>query len=102
MALLATVVRRAVKELEGPDLDRAAAGLAVKYAVAIDEDDTRLEKLGPQLQSLLESLLMTPRARAVAVKGGRGDDKRVDPLDELRARRAARVNNPPAVDTPAP
>lgn len=97
MATLATLVRRAVKELTGPD--KAAAELAVTYARAIDADDSRMEKLGPLLLATLESLLITPRARALVLKGGDRDGSRANPLDELRAKRSARQRDPKAVDS---
>lgn len=96
---LADVVRKAVGDLDLPPSDRAAAELAVTYAVAIDEDIDRIDKLGPLLQSILESLLATPRARASVLKGGGRAGQRNNPLDELRARRAARERDPQAVDS---
>lgn len=91
-------MRSAVDELGPEDRDRAAAELAFTYARQIDVGDDPA-KLGPLLLATLESLLMTPRARAAAVRGGvpDGGDKR-SPLDELRERRA-RKSNPPDLDT---
>lgn len=54
--------------------------------------------LGPKLLAALESLGMSPRARA-ALKGGKPDDKPgKSPLDELRAARA-RKNGATSVDS---
>lgn len=92
------VVRQAAAEHQGADL--GAVELAITYAAAIDAG-ADLEKAGPLLLAVLESLLMTPRARAATGKGGDHGDRGSDPLDELRARRGARVNNPPAVDPAA-
>lgn len=65
-----------------------AAELAMTYARKI-ESDGDLDRLGPQLLVVLESLLLTPRARAAAMKAV-NNDRPTSPLDELRARRAAR------------
>lgn len=92
-------VRKAAAAIEGVDL--AAVELAATYARAID-DGGDVDKTGPLLLTALESLLMTPRARAATAKGGDRDGRGSNPLDELRARRGARVNNPPAVDSTAP
>lgn len=47
--------------------------------------------LGPKLLATLDALGLTPKARASA-KGGGGDQPRpADPLDELRAKRRARL-----------
>lgn len=92
-------VRKAAVAIEGVDL--AAVELAATYGAAID-DGGDVDKTGPLLLAALESLLMTPRARAATVKGGDRDGRAGSPLDELRARRGARVNNPPAVDASAP
>ena len=91
-------VRKAAAAIEGVDL--AAVELAATYGAAID-DGGDVDKTGPLLLAALESLLMTPKARASTAKGGDRDGRGSNPLDELRARRGARVNNPPAVDTTA-
>lgn len=133
MALLATVVRRALASIEDPSpKDQAAGALAVTYAKAIDEanvvaasltkvlrevaeldQDTydrllplavRIERthvlatLGPKLLATMDALLITPKARSALQKGVKDAGKRRNPLNELRARRAARVDNTPAVD----
>lgn len=76
--------------------DRAAADLAASYARAIDEG-AELQKFGPLLLAALEALLLTPRARAAAMKKGTDDEPTPNPLDELRERRARR-NGTPAMD----
>lgn len=91
-------VRKAAAAIEGVDL--AAVELAATYGAAIDGGGD-VDKTGPLLLAALESLLMTPRARAATAKGGDRDGRGSNPLDELRARRGARVNNPPAVDPTA-
>ncbi|MGC4942133.1 hypothetical protein [Kribbella sp. DT2] len=95
---LEDVVRKAAAAVDGADL--AAVELAATYGAAID-DGGDVDKTGPLLLAALESLLMTPRARAATAKGGDRDGRGSNPLDELRARRGARVNNPPAVDSAA-
>jgi hypothetical protein len=85
-------VSEGLAELEPLDArDRAVADLAVTYALAIDcdEDGKALADLGPKLLAALQQLGMTPSARKAAVKGAPEGEKR-SPLDELRARRAAR------------
>lgn len=68
--------------------DQAAAELALTYAREIDLGGD-LAKLGPALLACLSALLLTPAARAAAMKGGQGADaKPGSRLDELRERRA--------------
>lgn len=78
------------------DADLAAVELAAAYAVELDSGGD-VDKVGPLLLAALESLLLTPRSRSA--KGGGRDDKPGNPLDELRARRGARVGNAPPVDS---
>lgn len=91
-------VRQATSTVAGADV--AAVELAVTYAVHID-DGGDLEKTGPLLLAVLESLLLTPKARTAIVRGGGQDGGAGNPLDELRKRRAAREHNPPTVDPTA-
>lgn len=93
---LEDVVRKAAAAVEGVDL--AAVELAATYGAAIDSGDS-IDKVGPLLLAALESLLMTPKARASTAKGGADASGISNPLDELRARRSARVNDPSTVDT---
>lgn len=72
------------------DRDAGAVQLAVTYAQRIDLGEP-MEKLGPALLQCLESLLMTPRARATVLKGAGDDAKPTSPLDELRRRREQRT-----------
>lgn len=99
MSGLVDAVRKAAADV-GTPADAAAVELAATYAEAIDGGED-IVKTGPLLLAVLESLLMTPRARAATAKAGDRDGRGSNPLAELRARRGARVNNPPAVDTPA-
>lgn len=91
-------VRKAAAAVEGVDL--AAVELAATYAVHIDTGGD-VEKTGPLLLAALESLLMTPKSRAATAKGGDRDSKPDNPLDQLRAKRRARVNDAPPVDSAA-
>ena len=85
-------------ELEPLDArDQAVADLALLYARGIDDsgewaDKQRdpLAELGPKLLACLVQLQMTPGARE-KVKADLGDQGgKVNPLDELRARRRER------------
>lgn len=97
---LASSVRKALSTLGTPGIDTAAAELALAYARAVDNGGD-LEKIGPLLLNVLESMLMTPKARAAVVKGARDDTSRKSPLDELRARRDARNRDTATVDPAA-
>lgn len=101
---LADAVRVGIAELGDLDpRDRAVAALAVQYAEHIDDpidwgDVQRdpLAELGPKLLAALRELGLTPAAR----KGIVGDApapaaKPKSKLDELHARRAARVSGAP-------
>jgi hypothetical protein len=91
-------VRAGLAELEPLDVrDRAAADLAIMYAEHIDDqsdwsDKQRdpLAELGPKLLAALTALGLTPQARKAAVPTVA--ERPTSPLDELRARRAARTS----------
>jgi hypothetical protein len=89
---LERAVSGAIRDLAVQPKDSGTAALAKTYAKAIDAGEP-LEKLGPLLLACLESLLMTPRARAALVKrGSDGDDgKPASPVDEIRERRERRA-----------
>jgi hypothetical protein len=102
MALVDSV-RAGLAELEPLDVrDRATADLALLYAKRIDAaasgtfddwgDKQRdpVAELGPKLLACLVQLGMTPAARKNVV-GDKPAKKPANPLDELRARRAART-----------
>lgn len=93
---LEDVVREAAAGITG--VDSAAVELALKYAVELDSGGD-LVKVGPLLLAALESLQLTPRSRSA--KGGDDASGISNPLDELRARRSSRVNDPSTVDTAA-
>jgi hypothetical protein len=97
---LADAVRGALEKLENTPLDEGAVRLALVYAEAIDDDPAQLAKLGSGLLAVLESLAMTPRARAAVVGKGVSprDDAPRSKLDQLRDRRAAREHPAAAVD----
>lgn len=92
---LSSAVEEAISAFTEP-----AAELAMTYARKIDAGGD-LEKLGPQLLAVLESLLLTPKARAAAMRGEKNDSPAKSPLDELRARRAARQRGTTDLDTAA-
>lgn len=71
--LLADAVRVTLAELKLADEDQAATRLARTYAKTIDDADDQqdaLERLGPKLLAVLESLGATPAARARIRVGG--------------------------------
>jgi hypothetical protein len=82
-------VSEGLAELEPLDVrDRAAAELALTLALAIDTGEVAISDASPKLLAALVQLQMTPAARAAASKCA--PDAARSPLDELRARRAAR------------
>lgn len=68
------------------DEDETAAGHVDTIRTALAEHSVASD-LGPKLLAALEALLLSPRARKVAMKGGT-DGKPVSRLDQLAARRA--------------
>jgi len=82
-------------------VDQAAVQLALTYAAAVDAGEP-VEKVGPPLLAVMEALGMTPRARAALAKGVTSAGPSASPLDELRARRAARQDRTPDLDATAP
>jgi len=97
---LETAVRAALDAHHTQPADAGAVELALTYARGVDLGDD-LAKLGPPLLATLSALGMTPVARAALAKGASGETA-TNPLDELRARRAARADRAAAVDTAAP
>lgn len=87
---LETELRSSAAQLSILPSDRACLELALTYARAIDLGDD-LAKIGPALLACLAALGMTPAARAALAKGGTGAAPTKSPLDELRAKRAARA-----------
>ena len=98
---LVSAVRRSLRGLELADADKGAAELALTYAKQID-DGHDVKVFGPLLLAVLDSLLMTPRARSAVLRGVARDGDTPSPLDQLRARRAARVDDPETVDPGPP
>ena len=98
----AEVARALAAHPPGPR-DQGAVALALTYAKELDMGGD-LAKLGPALLACLDALQMTPRARAVAQRGGTGkpdEHPATTRMDELRARRAGK-NGAAAMDAPAP
>jgi hypothetical protein len=98
---LVEAVRGAVEVLALAPADQGAVQLALTYAAAVDAGEP-VEKVGPPLLAVLEALGMTPRARAALTKGVTNGVPVASPLDELRARRAARQHGPEDLDPAAP
>lgn len=98
---LVKAVEQAVEVLALTPADQGAVRLALTYAQAIDLGEP-VEKVGPPLLAVLEALGMTPRARAAITKGGTSASPSASPLDELRAKRAARQRGPEDLDPTAP
>jgi hypothetical protein len=103
---LRTAVQAALDVRDDRDpRDLGAEQLALRYAALVDEakgtaDEVKVAgDLGPKLLAALAALGLTPAARQEAVKGGPSGTEHRSPLDELRARRAARQHNAKAVDT---
>lgn len=71
--------------------DGGTVELALTYALEIDAGGD-IAKLGPPLLSCLAQLMLTPAARAAALRTGKQPDKDgTSPLDELRRKRAERA-----------
>jgi hypothetical protein len=104
MTLLQSV-QKSLKEVPADSKDAAARDLAIRYAKAIDANEygDELKVLGPKLLSVLESFMLTPKARASVLKGAADNEpvNKPSPADELRARRAARKPGPSTVDSTA-
>jgi hypothetical protein len=90
---LAAAVLAALGSKQDTPQDSGAVRLAQTYAEAIDADRDQLAKLGPGLLAVLESLGLTPRARAALLgKGGETSAPTRNRLDDLRERRRARAD----------
>lgn len=88
--LIRPAVNATIAALTLGDQDKAAVRLAERYADAIDNTEDRaevMEKLGPKLLAVLESLGATPAARA-RLRGGGGPHGE-SRLSALRAARGA-------------
>jgi len=73
--LLGPAVAAAIDALQAAPADAGAVKLARQYADAIDQADDRteaLEKFGPKLLAVLESLGATPKGRAALRKEAPG------------------------------
>jgi hypothetical protein len=109
--MLEQVIRESLLQTSLTDADAAAAELALTYARSLDghqpceecgcQGGGDLTKLGPALLAVLESLLLSPRARAAAKKAVSTSEPAANPLDALAERRLRR-GRPQAVDAAAP
>src|SRR5258708_39900028 len=85
--LLSPAVAETVTGLTLAAADAAAVKLAQRYAAAIDGADNRaeaLERLGPRLLAVLESLGATPAARAKLKEGRAAGSGKPGGLQALR------------------
>ena len=99
---VATEVVNALRAFPPGPRHSGTVALALTYAKEIDLGGD-LAKIGPALLACLVELQMTPRALAVAQRGGAGkpdEQPAKSPLDELRARRAGK-NSAQTVDPTA-
>lgn len=88
-------VRAAVGVLDVSGEDEAAVALALRLAVAIDNEGSgrTVAELAGRLLAVLESLGATPAARKALAKGVPADGAaKQSALDELRKRREQRRN----------
>lgn len=89
---LAESLQKSLETLELLPRDDAAVRLATEYATQLDGGADAV-KMGPAYLACLEALGMTPRARAaIAGRGDPASGSGTSPLDQLRAKRAARAN----------
>ena len=100
---IAEALSTSLAALELRPEDQAAVALAKAYAGVLDDSPGELQKTGPALLSVLESLGMTPRGRAAVVGKGVSprDGNSKSKADELRERRAARQHASAPVDPSA-
>lgn len=87
---LARALERSLRALPKQPEDQAAVELARTYARMIDAKDDTLHMLGRSFRETLETLGMTPRARAALTKPTPAESQG-SPLDELRSRREQRA-----------
>lgn len=97
MDRLAEIVAESLRVEVPQPRDAGLARLALEYAGQID-DGGDLTKLGPALLACLESLLMSPKARAAAKRAVTDDKPSANPLDQLANRRRARANRAEDLD----
>jgi hypothetical protein len=102
------------REIDGAELVHVSLAKVLREVAGLDSDVhdrlvaqlARVERvhvvglLGPKLLAALEALELSPRARAAIVKVG-AHGRGPTPLDQLRQRRAARVDDTSTVDTAA-
>lgn len=97
--LVAASLSKVLRQVEELDVD--VYDQLLPLAVRIERTAV-LASLGPKLLAALDSLLMTPKARAAVRRGVKDAAKRANPLDQLMDRRAARERDTPPVDPSAP
>ena len=82
---------RALKTLPLQPEDAAAVELARVYARELDKREDLVTVYGRGFRETLETLGMTPKARAAITKGDRPATPKSTPMDELRQRRERRA-----------
>lgn len=89
MGPLEAALREVGSQHEFSESDYPLMEMVLKYAKTIDQGGD-LQKLGPGYLNGLEALLLSPRARAAAMRGAKtgGTTPGASKLDELRARRS--------------
>lgn len=93
------IVGASLREINLCESDKGVAALCIRYAVEIDNGTlATLAKLGPLLLQAMESLQMSPKARAQASKGAINVQPPASKLDELRAKRSERTNRAKNMD----
>lgn len=92
MSTLRAALDKALEDVAVLPKDGATVQLAKRYADDLDNGADPI-KMGPAYLACLESLGMTPRARAAMTgKGDPSSGTGTRALDQLRARRDARAN----------
>jgi hypothetical protein len=90
---ITTALRVALADVVAEAKDAGTIALAYLYAGQLDADPDNAAVIGPKYLVALESLLLTPRARAAAMRGVNDDQRtKLSPVDELRAKRRDRQN----------
>jgi hypothetical protein len=96
-ATLSQAVRKALRAEQSAPQDVAARRLALTYAEEMDADFDKIEKLGPKLLAVLESLGLTPKGRSIIAgkgvtpRGNRAPTKADQLRNEIAERRAKRA-----------
>jgi hypothetical protein len=96
MSSMEDALQETFDETPGTKKDKAIRELALLYAQALDEQKLPLEVGGPRLLQALDHLLLTPKSRRMTAKtrtDGDANKPGTNPLDELKRKRAARIDD---------